>query len=82
MMAYVVADSASRDAVRRSNSTGAGAMPQSSFLGIGILIGLLAGTVVGIEIGNLTLGIGGGLLIGGGAGFAADFVRARLRGDR
>lgn len=56
-------------------------MPQSSFLGIGILIGLLAGTMVGIQIGNLTVGIGGGLIIGGGLGFAIDAIRAKLRGE-
>lgn len=56
-------------------------MPQSSFLGIGILIGLLVGTMVGIQIGNLTLGIGGGLIIGGGLGFAVDAIRAKMRGE-
>jgi hypothetical protein len=55
-------------------------MPQSSFLGIGILIGLLVGTMVGIEIGNLTIGIGGGVVIGGGLGFAVDAIRSRKRG--
>ena len=56
-------------------------MPQSSFLGIGILIGLLAGTMIGMEMGNLTLGIGGGVVIGGGLGFAIDAIRAKMRGE-
>ena len=56
-------------------------MPQSSFLGIGILIGLLVGTMVGIEVGNLTVGIGGGVVIGGGLGFAIDAIRSKMRGE-
>jgi hypothetical protein len=80
MMAYVVADSASRDAVRRSNPREP-AMPQRSFLGIGILIGLIAGAVFGMQYGNLAPSIGIGLVAGGGIAFAIDAIRGKLRGD-
>jgi hypothetical protein len=56
-------------------------MPQRSFLGIGILIGLLAGAVFGLQYGNLAPSIGIGLVAGGGLAFAIDAVRAKLRGD-
>jgi hypothetical protein len=56
-------------------------MPQRSFLGIGVLIGLIAGAVYGLQYGNLAPAIGVGLVGGGVIAFALDMIRNKLRGD-
>jgi hypothetical protein len=62
-------------------STGAGAMPRSSFLGVGILIGLIAGAVYGLQYGDLAPAVGIGLVAGAAVALVIDWL-ARLKPGR
>jgi hypothetical protein len=53
-------------------------MPQRSFLGVGVLIGLIAGAMFGLQTGNLAFGIIGGVIVGVALALLIDWL-ARLR---
>jgi len=57
-------------------------MPDISFTGIGLVLGMLIGGVLGYFVSNLTIGVVGGLGAGLAIGFALDALRAgRRKGD-
>jgi lipoprotein signal peptidase len=56
-------------------------MPARSFIGIGILIGLIAGAWVGIHYGGVPFCLIAGVIVGGGIGWAVDRLVPDRRAD-
>lgn len=56
-------------------------MPDISFTGIGLVLGMLIGGVLGYFVSNLSIGVIGGLGAGLVIGFALDALKARGRDE-
>lgn len=56
-------------------------MPARSFIGIGVLVGLIGGAVVGINFGNLGPSLIIGMVVGGVVGWGVDRLNASTKPD-
>lgn len=54
-------------------------MPGRSFIGIGIMAGLVIGTVVGVTYGNLGPSLAIGAVVGGGLAWVGDILMNKKR---